>query len=233
MKVMVTTSNAYSHILPIFFYLYGKYWADPMTLIGYKKPDIDLPDYCEWISLGPQTDKQNFAYDMQCAFFEQRDPFIWLFEDTFIKQPIDRDNLNRCIELSKDKAVGRVSLTNNSYKFYEIGQYKDFFMKNVYMTPQDSDYRLSLQPAIWNPGYLHKHLKIGFDPWSFENQGGTLTTFKEDEYINVALAKHDAPLTSNEGVRRFDLHRYDFTGLVEEDIIHLKKMGYEHSPWTR
>lgn len=226
MRIYVTTSDNYHHILPVFFYLYGKYWADPMTLICYKKPD-NLPDYCEWVSLGEQGTKFDFAADMRRTFKDQTEPFVWMMEDTFIRQPINRNGFELCKHNASFSLVGRVSLTDNSYKYYTTWNP----LTNYYQTPPDSDYRLSLQPAIWNPKYLNKHLKDGMSPWMFENQNGTLMTFEEKEFLNVKL--EDSPLTSNEGVRRFDLHRYDFTGLVEEDIINLKKMGFKHNPWTR
>lgn len=201
-----------------------------MNLVGYKKPDMVLPDYCTWISLGEQGTKFDFASDMRKVFEKETEPFVWMMEDTFIKG-MDRYKYDICKQLAGQKEVGRVSLTNNSYKFYTEFWYEIEPHCNVFKTPPDSDYRLSLQPAIWNPKYVIKHLKDGMSPWMFENQDGTLMTFEEKQFFNVKI--EDSPLISNEGVRRFDLNRYDFTGFCEEDILNLKKMGYEHSPWTR
>jgi hypothetical protein len=238
MKIFVTTSNNYHHILPIFFYLYGKYWRDPMTLIGYDKPNMELPDYCTWLSLGKQGTKYEFASDMRRAFKDEKEPFVWMMEDTFIRKPIDRKRLDICKQIAFEHVyVGRISLTDNSYKYYTEIQTIWYSLGGrttggmVEKTPDDSDYRLSLQPAIWHPDYLNKHLKDGMSPWMFENQNGTLMTFKEDQFINIKLGR--SPLVSNEGIRRHDLYRYDFTGFCEEDIIHLKKLGYQHNPWTR
>lgn len=222
MNIYVTTSDRYHHILPIFFYLYGKHWGDPLTLVGYEKPAMELPDYVTWKSLGKQGGKEDFCIDMRRAFKDERDCFCWLMEDSFIKG-FNRESFDRCISLTKSGNVGRISLTNNSYKFYS--EFTSVNNQPVVKTPADSDYRLSLQPAIWRPGYLFKHLRPGFSPWQFENQDGTLMTFREEEYINISLPKNEVPLDHNEGVRRFDLHKYDLTGIAEEDINYLKQNG--------
>lgn len=231
MKIFVTTSDNYHHVLPIFFYLYTKYWGDPMILIGYKKPLMELPDCCEWISIGVQGSKYEFCRDMRYTFSGEDEPFVWMMEDTFIKS-INKSFYDCCKQLSMRENVGRVSLTNNSYKYY-TRQSQQLGILEVRETPRDSDYRLSLQPAIWNPKYLIKHLKDGYSAWDFENQAGTLMTFKEPQFDNISLGKSFCPLDHNEGIRRHDLYRYDFTGFCEEDIIHLKKLGYEHNPWSR
>lgn len=222
MNIYVTTSNNYHHLLPIFFYLYGKYWGDPCILVGYDKPAMELPDYVTWKSLGIQTTKEDFCVDMKRAFEDEKDPFCWLMEDTFIKG-FNRNNFDLCRALSMSSNVGRISLTNNSYKFYT--EFISINGQPVVKTPDDSDYRLSLQPAIWRPGYLFKHLRTGFSPWQMENQDGTLMTFREKEFINIALPKYECPLDSNEGVRKRDLFKYDLTGIAEEDIKYLKENG--------
>lgn len=220
MKVFVTTSNLYHHLLPIFFYLYGKYWGDPCILVGYDKPTMELPDYVTWKSLGKQTTKEDFCTDMKRAFESESEPFCWLMEDTFIKG-FNRDNFDLCRALALTSNVGRISLTNNSYKFYT--EFISISGQPVVKTPANSDYRLSLQPAIWRPGYLNKHLRPAYSCWQFENQDGTLMTFRETDYINIALPKHSCPVDHNEGVRRFDLYKYDLTGVAQEDIDYLKQ----------
>jgi len=232
MKVIVSTSNAYKHIIPAFAYLYARHWGDEATLIGYEHPGCELPDCIEFRSMGVQRIKSDFTTDLSAYFKTLSDPFVWICEDTFIKS-IDRYWYNHCIELSRDEGVGRVSLTNNSYQHYYPCQYKDFFVKNAYMTTMSSDYRLSMQPAIWRPEYVLKHMQKPMSPWEFENQCGTLMTFEEDQYINIALGKEQAPLLSNEGIRRHDLNRFDFTGMSEEDLQHLQTLGYKHDPWKR
>lgn len=70
MKIIVTTSDNYHHLLPIFFYLYNKYWGAPFELVGHKKPECQLPDNCTWVSLGEQLGKEKWS-DQLRPYFEQ------------------------------------------------------------------------------------------------------------------------------------------------------------------
>lgn len=219
MRVVVSTSNLYKHIIPVFLYLYTKYWNDPATIIGYEHPGCELQEHITFHSMGVQGNKTDFSKDMHAFFSTINEPVVWLCEDTLIKS-LNRKYYDICRVLSMSNNVGRVSLTNNSYKFYT--EFISVAGQPVVKTPSDSDYRLSMQPAIWNPRYLLKHLRPGFTPWSFENQDGTLMTFHEKEFINIALQKYDCPLDSNEGVRKHDIHKYDLTGIAQEDIDYLK-----------
>jgi hypothetical protein len=45
MKIIVTTSNKYLHILPIFCFLFNKFWDkdQPVEIVGYDRPSFPLP----------------------------------------------------------------------------------------------------------------------------------------------------------------------------------------------
>lgn len=223
MKIIVTTSNAYAHIVPVFSFLYNKYWGAPFELVGYDPPAI-IPDNCTFVSLGKQGDKKEFSSDIRGYFSAQPQHFVWMMEDTFIRETVKVPNLNYCIgALTRIPQVGRIALTNNSHKEYSLLYSEGYF--NVYATPKNSFYRLSLQPAIWNKDYLLKYLTPGLDPWKFETQIGFDNPKVELNYVNVALEPQHAPLTSNEGVRKSDLYKFDLNGVEEnviEEMINLK-----------
>lgn len=217
MKIIITTSDKYHHILPVFFHLYNKYWGAPFELVGYKEPE-GLPDNCTFVSLGKQGDKSEFSSDMNKYFSSQPSHFIWMMEDTFLKDHIKVAPLNYCIAaLAKIGEVGRISLTNDGHRNFSEFYFRGYF--EIFKTPQDSFFRLSLQPAIWNREYLLKHLTPGLDPWKFETQTRELPA--EKYFLNVAIEKNYCPLSANEGVRRYDLSAFNFEGI---DIHTLNEM---------
>lgn len=219
-KVIVTTSNRYLHIIPVFAHLYNKFWGAPFELVGYEQPE-SLPANCTFVSLGKQGDKSEFSSDMKRYFQDQPQHFVWMMEDTFIREPVKFPSLNYCVgALTKIKEIGRISLTSDSFKYYSQLYFRGYF--EVYQTPQDSFYRLSLQPAIWNRDYLVKHLHPGLDPWQFEKQTANIPP--EKVFVNVTLEKDRAPLASNEGVRKINLHEYDFHGMDEHTLKELKQL---------
>ena len=44
MKIYISTSNKYIHLIKPFQYLFNKFWSDsqPVTILGYEEPTFDL-----------------------------------------------------------------------------------------------------------------------------------------------------------------------------------------------
>lgn len=200
LKVIITTSDKYHHILPTFFKLYGREWGWPCELVGYQKPKMELPDYCSWHSLGVQRGPKFFSDDLRPYFEKQSQYFIWLFEDTLIKtvnSSLLQSAINSTIWYPK---TGKFCLTNESMKREHHGEY------NLFIVDQNAKYRLSSQPAIWNRDYLVNSLKPNLSPWEWEaqhqvNDGHEIFGFKE----NV--------IDHNEGVRKNNIHKLDLNGI--------------------
>lgn len=222
MKIIVTTSNLYGHLLPIFCFLFNHFWGEDqeVEIVGYKKPNCELPKNFSFISMGEQIGgPENFGTDLRKYFEKQDQHIIWLMEDAFLRGPVNREMLKRCkYIITKDSLVGRISLTNYSYKEYDK-TYCNIDGSNVYKTSPKSEYRLSTQPAIWNKDFLLRYLIPGLNPWQFECQEKI-----EDEFYNLCLEKYDAPLSHNEGVRKWNLYEYNFEGISEEMINEMKQL---------
>lgn len=226
MKICVTTSDKYLHIIPVFCYLFNKYWNEPFELVGYKKPN-NLPDNCSFHSMGTQGSVNEFSDDLIKYFSEQPNHFIWLMEDTFMRTKVNFDVLQAIISLVESRPqIGRFSLSPDSIKHYtKTYGYMKGGLVTIHQTPRNSDYRLSTQPAIWNKGYLLKWLAPDHTPWQFENLKGTLMEKPDNDYVNIALDKYHAPVMHNEGVRKRDLFQYDLSGVCEEDIDYIKSLS--------
>lgn len=54
MKIVCTTSDKYLHLMPVFVYLFNKYWPNQQCeVVGYQKPN-NLPDNFTFHSMGVQ-----------------------------------------------------------------------------------------------------------------------------------------------------------------------------------
>jgi len=213
MKIIVTTSDNYHHLLPVFFYLYNKYWGEPFDLVGHAKPECELPDNCTWVSLGDQTGPKDWSTQLRPYFEQQPDWFVWLMEDTFLKDYVQKINVYRLVfpsyTLLGTYGIGKVCLTDDVQK-REHTKYESCIYAHT-----ASRYRLSLQPSVWNKHYLLRYLTIGLSPWDFETQDP-----KNDDWI---IAGHTSPpVTHNEGVRRHDIYKLNLEGMSDEDIEHIK-----------
>ena len=203
MKIVVTTSDKYHHLLPVFFYLYGKYLGEPCELVGYEKPTMVLPDYCTWHSMGVQGDKSEFSTDLRKYFELQPEWFVWMMEDTFLKEKVELGKL-----VIGDN-VGRIDLTKD---IQSRPHHKVFDWVAAY---PNSRYRLSTQPSIWNKQFLLQYLTPGLSPWDFETQDP-----KNDGWAVIGFV--DPPVKHNEGVRRVDLNKLNLDGMIDEDIETIK-----------
>lgn len=208
MKIIVTTSDKYNHILPAFFYLFNKYWPNQqIELLGYKEPN-KVPDNCKFVSMGTQGTKEEWSTDLRDYFQLQDEFFIWMMEDTFIKRPVNLDQMNLAYGLCFP-TIGRIDLTK------DVQKREHYVGKEgvVYAHPQ-SRYRLSTQPSIWNKEFLLTYLKDGMNPWTFETQD------PQDDWQIVGLV--DYPIVHNEGVRRHNINEFDLNGMEAEDIAQIE-----------
>lgn len=196
--IVVTTSDAYHHCLPIFFKQYNKFWGDPFTLIGHKKPEMELPKNCTWVSMGPQRGVNFWSDDLRKEF--EKIPgkwFVWLFEDSFITS-FDRTVYNKLLT-NCVKEMGRINLTKE-------GMNRDHVMiDSYYLVDPYTKYRLSTQPSIWNKDFLFKYLTSRLTPWKFELQEA------KDEFVIIGSVV--PAITHNEGVRKQDIHKLNLEGI--------------------
>ncbi len=225
MKIIVTTSDGYLHIVPIFCHLFNTYWSkdQEVEIVGYRKPDIELPSNFTFHSLGEQSgSSKNFGTDLVPYFEKQDRRFIWMMEDTFIKAPVKMNELSATQIYSVLPFVGRVSLTSQN-----LNQYTEFAghcetvekkVLNVSRLPQLSEYRLSTMPAIWKKDFLLQYLVPNMNPWEFECQDKV-----KDQWDVVGVDRDSAPVEHNEGVRRFDVRKYNFEGMDSKVIEQLKQ----------
>ena len=204
MKIIVTTSDKYHHLLPVFFYLYNKYWGEPFDLVGHAKPECELPDNCTWVSTGPQTTQKDWSTQLRPYFEKQPDWFVWMMEDTFLK---DKVNIPPGL-VNIPSHLGRVDLTDDVQK-------REHNKTDLIIANPASRYRLSSQPSIWIKQFLLQYLTPGLSPWDFETQDP-----KNDGWNIIGFV--NPPVNHNEGVRRFDIHKLNLEGMSEEDIAHIK-----------
>lgn len=211
MKIICTTSDKYLHLMPVFVYLFNKYWpGQKCEVVGYTKPN-NLPDNFTFVSMGVQGHVSQWSTDLRGYFKQQTDNFIWVMEDTFFKSEV------KPYQLPDMTDVGRCDLTGDI-------QHREFNVRNngTVEASATSRYRLSTQPSVWSREYLLTHLLPNMDPWTFETQDP-----KNDGWDIIGFLH--PPVNHNEGVRRFDPHKLNLDRMPHEDIDHIKTL----CPWLK
>ena len=209
MKIIVTTSDNYHHLLPVFFYLYNKYWGEPFDLVGHAKPECELPDNCTWVSLGEQQWPKKWSDQLRTYFEQQPDWFVWMMEDTFLKEKVRRNTNIMDADSCTDTDIGRIDLTNDITK-----REHSFTLSGILAHP-NTRYRLSTQPSVWYKNFLLQYLTPGLSPWDFETQDP-----KNDGWR--VLGCTTPMIHHNEGVRRFDIRKLNLDGMCQQDIDYIK-----------
>lgn len=209
--IICTTSDRYHHLLPVFFYLYGKYWNEPFTLLGYAKPTCELPDNCTWYSMGEDKGPNDWSTGIRDYVVGSTEQwFTWMMEDTILKAPVDDTKAWAYTGMDK---VGRINMTNDVSK----REHTDGGLGVLYASPT-SRYRLSTQPSMWNREYLLQYLHPGMNPWDFETQDPM------NDGWNI-LGLNPPPVVHNEGVTKRDIYKLNLDGVSQEDIDHIKTIA--------
>ena len=207
MKIICTTSDRYLHLIPVFCYLFRKYWGnDPVEIVGYDEPR-NLPEGFTFHSMGKQGDVSEWSTDLRKYFKTQPQWFVWLMEDTFIKS---FKGLNVPANAFR-RHTGRIDLTR------DVQNRPHRVNASLVVADHDTNYRLSTQPSIWNRDYLLQYLTPGLTPWQFEVQDAHYDGWD-------VLGLIEPPLRHNEGVRKHNIHLMDFNGFPQEDLDHIKTL---------
>lgn len=221
-KIVVTTSDKYHHILPVFCYLFNKFWGEEnaVEIVGYKKPDNwDLiPKNFNFKSRGEQPNRRDqWSTTLRKYFLDQPQYFIWSMEDTFVKHFVNKKSIDILSTIIEDKTVGRVALSDYSINQY-THEYRSIDGVNILRTDELSKYNLSTQVALWNKDYLLRYLTNDLDPWQFESQRKHIDGFK-----NVCFDYNNTPVFHNEGVRISDIHKFNLSGFDQSILRELKE----------
>jgi hypothetical protein len=195
MKVLITTSNKYLHLLVPFSTLFNKYWpGQDVTFLGFDNPNIpELPDNFNYVSLGKQSDFGTYWTNPIIPYINELedDYFAITCEDLVLTHPIDLKKLNILEEEIKlgnvDKAMLDSHLNWNLRFKGEMHPYKEGILK----LSQFAEYRTSLSPAIWRKEYFMRYCKPNMTIWDFELKNmpesqrdkATIISLDQDEWL--------------------------------------------------
>ena len=191
LRVYVTTSDYYNHLIPGFSYLFNKYWSpdQEVTILCYTKPSYSLSDNFSMLSLGrPESFGNEVLEWTQTRRGIYGDPyptprwtdsitpiiehmadehFILLQIDYFINRPVELDKIELLRKYLRSRDVAKIDLTLDRtyfpHKVYAIDS-----GIQIIVSDQNADYRSSLQAAIWRKDYFLGLLKPNRSPWGFE-----------------------------------------------------------------
>jgi len=172
MKILVSVSNKYVHLLAPYSILFNKYWPDQEVIfLGFDNPDVpELPDNFSYVSLGKQSDFGSHWTNPILPYINslKDDYFVITAEDVVLCGPVDIEKANMLEDEVKlgnaDKAMLDSHLNWNLQFGGEMHPYKNGVLK----LSQFAQYRTSLAPAIWRKDYFLRYCKPNMSQWDFE-----------------------------------------------------------------
>ena len=166
MRILVTTSDQYLHLLEPYTTLFNKYWPNQdVTILGFDKTNIPgLPDNFEYVSLGKQSDFGRYWTNPLIPYIDEikEDYFVVTCADLLITDYVDIERV-QLLEKEISSGDAEKAMLDTHLNVYST-KYKAGMMQMLPNAP----YRTSLHPAIWRKEYFKKYLKPNFTIWDFE-----------------------------------------------------------------
>ena len=170
-SIHIWTSDKNMVCLPATCYLFNSFWPnkEQVKILGYKKPNLELPDNFEFISLGTQRGPKKWSNDM-IDFYSSADCeyFYSIWEDAFILKNVDNSIISLINQLiEKDKNFFKFNLTADvsSRSHQVLRKFENF---DLILADQLSRYRFSTQHCVWNKKIFLDKLELNQTPWDFE-----------------------------------------------------------------
>ena len=194
LKVVIPTCDKYIHLIEGLMYTINKFWSanNKFIILGYTPPKYKLYNNWEFVSLGIDTGPQNWSNDLLKFFNSFEDKyFINMIDDTLMTRSSDMNKINAAYKyMKKNLEVGKCflhgSLTTGGFDWPPVIPIQE--LDNMFCdVSQTSDYRTSIQSAIWSTDYFLQNLKPNMTPWDFETQ------FPKNDNVRILTTKEHHP----------------------------------------
>jgi len=235
LKILIPTCDKYIHTIEGLSRTLKNYLnlKNKIILIGYSEPNFELPENWEFISFGTDGGVKSWSNDL-LKFFESFDDeyFIYMIDDTLMTRPANIEKIKLGFDyMLNNTEVKKVFLQGSLA--YEAGV---GVLQSTVLTPIDelngefhdvnqiSNYRTSLQTAIWNRDYFLSLLKPNHSPWDFE-----LQHIKNDG-VRILTTTNNHPIMFSHIYIKGALNNlwyksmYEEGGLPDEEINIIKKI---------
>jgi hypothetical protein len=174
-EIYIVTCDKTNHILNATIPFLDKYWNidKKVNILGFNKPNIELPSDYNFISMKPnQLSIEDWSNDIANILEQKTDEYIiFMLDDSIPIEYVNPDILNKFYSMMEnDKTIVRCSLGIDLYVNAPHNVIEKCDGYEIIEQTQNSDYRITTQPSIWKREYLISYLRKSSNPWSFETK---------------------------------------------------------------
>lgn len=164
MAIVVVSYDGYSDLWDDYFNLLNKYWADRPYPV-YLANNVKQPRYHNVSVINCGADAQ-WSTRTRMAVEQIKHPYICLLlEDYFTGDKVVNKDVAEALELIQRDGLKYYKL--NNFSKVKAKHYKN--MEHLYTIPENLEYGISLQAAIWDRNFLLKHIgNKDYSAWKFE-----------------------------------------------------------------
>lgn len=240
-QVIVMTSDLCSHSLPGFFHQWEKYYRGEHVgvLVGFTKPDVELPESFRFVSQGKQEDfpRKRWSFRLKSVLEEIADDvFMLLLDDYWLVRQVDVKAVQMlCDYMEQFRNVLKVDLAAerlysntppNGYNKYYFGHhtYNRVGYLDLIKSEPGSDYHMSLWGGLYRNQLLKDILVPGESAQEIEMNGTHRLAQMGDEVL--VLGTRQAPLLHINALQSRGWNKAESTGLLglsEGDMDELNK----------
>jgi hypothetical protein len=232
MRILVTTSDQFLHLLSPYAILFEKYWpGQQVTFLGFDNSSLpSLPDNFEFVSLGSQKDFGKAWTTPLIPYIDsvKEDYFAVVMGDMVLTDYVDIERMNLLKEIVKSGSAQKAILDTH------LNGYSLPYDENLVQLTPTAPYRTTLHPAIWRKEYFQKYLKPAYTAWDFEiknmpesqQDGATIVSLRSSDGNTTVDPSSNVFKTSNVYKKGVPFPRRDLqlpwgssAGIRKEDIL--------------
>lgn len=229
--IFVFTSDKYHKALHAYTYLFNKYWsaAQAVDVIGFAKPEFELPSNFSFHSLGNMADYPVGMWSNQIIdYLEIRTDVshvVLMLEDYWIVRPVNISAIRMLYDyMLQFRNVLKMDLGTDRLYAAGMTDYDNCGFLDLVLSDWRSQYQMSMMAGIWNKELLLRFLVRNESPWDVELNGTPRVAAAHDEVI--VLGTRNFPLRHTLAHRSGDSSKTDISGLKKVDAEELHKLGY-------
>ncbi|MBE0067689.1 hypothetical protein [Thermoanaerobacterium thermosaccharolyticum] len=164
MAIVVVSYDGYSDLWDDFFTLLNKYWGD-RPYPTYLANNVKQVNY-EGVKVINCGKDAKWSTRTRIAVQQIKEPYICLLlEDYFIGAQVNNEAVYEALDLIKQDGIIYYKLNNFSRVNTKLYNNIDY----LYTIPENLEYGVSLQPAIWKRDYLLELIgDEDYTAWEFE-----------------------------------------------------------------
>lgn len=169
LSILISSCDKYSHLLPYFSHQFDKYWKSGNTYKKYLYTETTVLEHPDYIPI--LTEESNWTNSLLIALDKLETEYVFIIlDDFFLVRNFESFSIENAVKILEETGSDKY-VYHYPHVAFQNTLDETSLGPNIYKVQQNSEYTMTLQPAIWRISFFKKCLKAGESPWQFEIDG--------------------------------------------------------------